>query len=107
MYRGDRIPGPCRFIREVTRHLAAMMDVGAAKYLFPLDADHAHLGVPKKKWETKYRHLSPEEIFPALVRDPDLVALYHTAEHLRISERRTGMVNTAAKSWQEQRNVVG
>ena len=106
-YRGVRFPISCRFINEVTRHLKQMMDVGAARYLFPLDADHAHLGVPKEVWNKKYKDLPPEEIFPALVRDPGLVALYHTAEHLRITDRKNGAVNADAKAWQEKRNVLG
>jgi len=106
-YRGARFRVPCRFITEVTRHLKQMLDVGAARYLFPLDADHAHLGVPKDAWDKKYKHLPLEEIFPALVRDPDLVALYHTAEHLRVTDRTNGAVNADAKAWQEKRNVLG
>lgn len=106
-YRGVHFPVPCRFVTEVTRHLKEMMDSGAARYLFPLDADHAHLGVPKEAWNNKYKDLPPEEIFSALVRDPGLVALYHTAEHLRITDRRNGTVNAGAKAWQEKRNVLG
>jgi hypothetical protein len=106
-YRGARSTLPCRFVTEVTRHLKQMIEVGAARYLFPLDADHAHLGVPKSAWNNKYKNLPPEEIFPALVRDPGLVALYHTAEHLRITDRKTGAVSADAKAWQEKRNVLG
>jgi hypothetical protein len=106
-YRGVRSTLPCRFVTELTRHLRQMIEVGAARYLFPLDADHAHLGVPKSAWNNKYKDLPPEEIFPALVRDPDLVALYHTAEHLRITDRKTGAMSPDAKAWQEKRNVLG
>jgi hypothetical protein len=35
------------------------------------------------------------------------MALYHTAEHLRITDRKNGTVNGAAKAWQEKRNVLG
>jgi hypothetical protein len=98
---------PCRFVLEITRHLKEMIEVGAAKFLFPLDADHAHLGVPLEMWESKYKHLSAAEIIPAILREPRLVALYHTAEHLRVTERGTGAVNKAAKSWQSKRNVLG
>src|SRR4029077_11336984 len=40
---------PCRFITEAT-HLKEMLAIGAAKYLFPLDADHAHLAIPMVLW---------------------------------------------------------
>jgi len=106
-YRGHEFTIPCRFVDETTRHLREMLGVGAAKYLFPLDADHAHLGVPIAVWNKKYQHLPPSEVLPAILRDPGLVALYHTAEHLRITDRKSGAVNPQAKSWQEKRNVLG
>ena len=71
---------------ETTRHLKEMLAVGAAKYLFPLDADHAHLAIPMELWATKYSKLPSEQILSALLREPQLVALYHTAEHLEISD---------------------
>jgi hypothetical protein len=106
-YRGLKIAVPCRFVTEVTRHLKDMLDAGAAKFLFPLDADHAHLGVPKETWNQKYKDLPVEQLFGELVRDPGLVALYHTAEHLRVTDRKTGALNSDAKKWQDKRNVIG
>jgi len=106
-YRGTKIAVPCRFVTQVTRHLKEMLDGGAAKFLFPLDADHAHLGVPKEAWNQKYKDLPVEQLFAALVRDPGLVALYHTAEHLRVTDRKTGALNSDAKKWQDKRNVIG
>jgi len=97
-YRGTKIAVPCRFVNQVTRHLKELLDGGAAKFLFPLDADHAHLGVPKEAWNQKYKDLPVEQLFAALVRDPGLVALYHTAEHLRVTDRKTGALNSDAKN---------
>ena len=94
-------------VRAGYPHLRKLVDQGAAKFLFPLDADHAHLGVPMSSWKKKYQHLSAEEVVPALLRDPGLVALYHTAEHLRVTDRKTGEVNSEAKSWLDKRNVLG
>lgn len=98
---------PCRFVLQITRHLKEMIEAGAAKFLFPLDADHAHLGVPVALWESKYKHLSAVQVVRAIVREPQLVALYHTAEHLRITDRKTGAVDKTAASWQAKRNVLG
>jgi hypothetical protein len=100
-------PVPCRFVQEVTRHLKEMIDSGAAKFLFPLDADHAHLGVPISSWRKKYQHLPTDEVVPALLQDPELVALYHTAEHLRARDRKTGEIDREAKAWLDKRNVLG
>jgi len=100
-------PVPCRFVEQVTRHLKEMVSQGAARFLFPLDANHAHLGVPMSSWKTKYQYLSADEVIPALLRDPGLVALYHTAEHLRITDRKTGAIDSEAKSWLDKRNVLG
>jgi hypothetical protein len=105
-YRRAEFLVPCRFIMEITRHLKEMLAVGAAKYLFPLDADHAHLAVPSELWATKYSRLPAEQVLLALLREPELVALYHTAEHLEISDPKTGKVNEEARAWKEKRNVL-
>ena len=106
-YRRSNLVISCRFVMEVTRHLKEMIDAGAAKFLFALDADHAHLGVPLDVWNRKYKNLPAEQVFAAILREPGLVALYHTAEHLRVTDRRSGRVNAVAKAWQDKRNVVG
>jgi hypothetical protein len=106
-YRRAETALPCRFILEITRHLREMLSVGAAKYLFPLDADHAHLGIPTALWNETYKHRRPEEIFPAILRETSLVALYHTAEHLKLDEGKNGIVDKEAKAWREKRNVFG
>jgi hypothetical protein len=106
-YGGANFAVPCTFVHQVTRHLREMIDRGAAKFLFPLDADHAHLGVPMAAWKEKYQHLPPDKAVAALIRDPGLVALYHTAEHLRVTDRVTGEIHQEAKAWQEKRNVIG
>jgi hypothetical protein len=89
-FRGREFVAPCRFITETTRHLKFIIEKGAARYLFPLDADHAHLAIPADRWENKYRKLSVDEVFPQILSEPALVALYHTAEHLAISDPKTG-----------------
>ncbi len=106
-YRRQPVAVSCRFVLEVARHLKEMLAAGAAKFLFPLDADHGHLGVPLEAWNRKYKNLPVEQVFPAILGEPGLVVLYHTAEHLRVTDRRTGAVNAEAKTWQEKRNVLG
>jgi hypothetical protein len=97
----------CRFIKQTVRHLTEMLDAGAARYLFSLDADHAHLAVPKTLWEQKYRDLPFAEILPAILEDPSTIALYHTAEHLAVIDPISGKPDPEAKAWKDKRNVIG
>ena len=106
-FQGKEFVAPCRFISETTRHLKQMLENGAARYLFPLDADHAHLAVPTELWAEKYSKLSIGEVLPELLREPKLIALYHTAEHLTIADPKTGAANRPTKEWRAKRNVLG
>ena len=106
-FQGKEFVAPCRFINETTRHLKQMLKNGAARYLFPLDADHAHLAVPTELWAEKYSKLSIGEVLPELLREPKLIALYHTAEHLTITDPNTGAASGTTKEWRAKRNVLG
>ena len=105
-YRRGEFKVPCRFITETIRHLKEMIVAGAARYLFPLDANHGHLGIPAATWE-KYKHLPPDRVMQKILQDPSLIVLYHTAEHLQIPEPRDDGLRSDVKSWVEKRNVVG
>jgi len=106
-YRGVAVLVPCQFINEVTRHLKDMLDIGAARYLFPLDADHAHLAVPADVWAAKYSKLSSAQLPVALLGESKLVALYHTAEHLETGADERATDDDEVKRWKKQRNVLG
>jgi len=106
-FGGKEFLAPCTFVSETIRHLREMLEIGAARYLFPLDLDHAHLAIPAELWEKKYRGLPKDNILPALLTEPALVALYHASEHLTIVDPRTGKENLDAKAWKEKRNVLG
>ena len=106
-YQGKGFQAPCSFIAETKRHLKAMIEDGAARFLFPLDADHAHLAIPTEIWQTKYRDLPASELLVHALREPQLVALYHTAEHLTVVDPKTGTELSQDKDWQAKRNVVG
>ncbi len=106
-YRGKEFSASCRFITETIRHLKEMLTVGAAKYLFPLDADHGHLAIPADLWESKYRKMPREKLLSALLEEPALAVLYHTAEHLTVFDGETEKENREAKAWKLKRNVLG
>jgi hypothetical protein len=84
-FQGKKIMVSCRFITETTRHLRLMFEQGAAKYLFPLDMDFADIVIPRPLWVNKYSSLARDEGLAQLLREPRLVAIYHTAQHLAIS----------------------
>ena len=75
-HQGKRFVAPCRFVEETIRQLRDLLESGAAKYLFPLDVDSANLAVPADVYASKYEQLPREEILPALLREPTLVAIY-------------------------------
>lgn len=106
-HRGHQFSLSCRFVTQTISHLTQMLNAGAARYLFSLDADHAHLAVPTDLWEQKYSKLSPTEVLPAILEEPGLVALYHTAEHLGTADPKTGKLNPNDKAWKDKRNVLG
>jgi len=106
-FRGKNFSAPCRFVTETIRHIKEMLVAGAARYLFPLDADHAHLAIPLELWEKKYRWLPKDTLLSALLEEPTLAALYHTAEHLIVVDGNTKEGNEEIKKWKERRNVLG
>src|ERR1044071_9903280 len=81
-YLGTRLQVPCAFVREIRRHLKDILDLGAGKYIFALDLGHAYLAVPREAWEEKYSKLTGEELYAEVLENPQLMALYHTADHL-------------------------
>jgi hypothetical protein len=103
-YQGKRFVAPCRFIGETIRQLRELLESGAAKYLFPLDVGAADLAVPADIYTSKYKQLPKEEILPALLREPTLVAVYHTAVHL---DPEVGNQESRASVWGKKRTVAG
>ena len=106
-FRGKEFLAPCQFIHQTTLHLKTMLENGMARYLFPLDADHAHLALPLHLWRDIYRDLNPDQLLRRVLRDPALVALYHTAEHLAATGPKHAPLNPSVKKWKAQRNVFG
>ena len=103
-FQGRRFAAPCRFVDETIRQLRELLESGAAKYLFPLDVDSADLAVPAEVYASKYKQLPREEILPALLREPMLVAIYRTAVHLNpeVGDKGSGM-----SVWGKKRIVAG
>ena len=103
-FQERKFVAPCRFISETVRQLKELLNSGAAKYLFALDVDNGDLAVPAEVYANKYRQLAREEILPALLREPTLVTVYHTAVHLDPENQKKGL---GMKPWWKKRTVVG
>lgn len=106
-HQGEEFSVPCRVVTETIRHLREILKKRAAKYLFPLDAHHAHLAIPSHIWEKRYKKLPGNKILQALLWEPELMALYHTAEHLAFVDPKSGKVDPRTRAWVEKRNVIG
>jgi len=106
-YQGTEITVPCGFIRQISKQLRELIETGSAKYLFALDVDRANLAVPSDLWETKYRKLPSDSVLSDLLREPSLIALYHSGAYLSVADPVTGQVNREAKAWQDKSNVIG
>ena len=103
-YQGKQFTAPCRFIAETIRQLRELLESGVAKYLFPLDVGHADFGVPLDVWNNKYDKLPREDILPALLHEPTLVAVYQTAQHLvPVTDKTT----SGTSVWGQRRSVIG
>jgi hypothetical protein len=105
-YQGRQLLVPCRFINETLRHLKELLQSGAAKHLFALDVDHADLAIPSELWERKYKRMPMNEILPALLREPSLVAVYRAAVHLSLVNPKSGTVDQVAKARKEKGHVL-
>jgi hypothetical protein len=103
-YQGKQFAAPCRFIADTIRQLRELLESGVAKYLFPLDVGHADFGVPLDVWNNKYDKLPREDILPALLHEPTLVAVYQTAQHLAPVTSKT---NSGTSVWGQRRSVIG
>ncbi len=103
-YRGKRFLAPCGFVSETTRQLKELLESDVAKYLFALDVGSARLAVPADVYAKKYRRLPREEILPALLREPMLVAIYHAGLHL---DSASSAKEDGFDLWPQKRTVIG
>ncbi len=98
-FQEQQLSVPCHFITETIRHLRESLELGAVKYLFPLDGDHADLLVPSELWGKKYKNLPGDKWLAEILREPSLVAVYYTGQHLKL--------NAATAAWKQRRNLIG
>jgi hypothetical protein len=104
---GQEFLAPCLFVHETTAHLRQAAAISESSLGFPLGMDHVHLAIPSETWELEYRGRAKKEMLSTILRDPDLIAVYHATAALEYS-RTTG---TDARSKSEHahynRQVLG
>lgn len=103
IYQGREFIISPQFIRQVLSHLQSMLEKGAAKFLFRLDASHGHyFFVPEEVFKLHYEGIDGAEAFRMALTDPTLGILYHNSEHLSLDDK-----NLEAPKLYQKRNVVG
>ena len=103
-FQGRKFSAPCKFVTETTRHLREAREWGVVRYLFPLDAYHANLGVPLEVWQRKYKDLPTEQLLPAFLKEPTLAAWYQTSGY--VDPERVGHATVPAL-WGANRTIMG
>ena len=106
--KGAQFEIPEKFIKTTLRHLEKMLEKGCAKYIFRLDASHSHLFISNESFFKKYENLTYTEVIKTLIKDENLGALYHSAEHLALRKPPiTGKIDPVAGNLINRRNIIG
>lgn len=109
--RGGNVPLPEGFVRAVIGHVE---EAFAASYvdalIFP-DMGHSHFLIPEKLWEEKFEAYPVSEfnkLYEAMMSEPRLQVLYHTAEQLKTREEDGRLVADPRTQFRyKTRNIVG
>lgn len=109
--RGGPVVLPASFVRSVARHIE---DAFAADYVdavfFP-DMGHSHFLVPQARWDSTYAAYPTDrmsDMYGALMADPGLEMLYHTAEQLKtLDGNRRPIGDERTRFRYRTRNIVG
>jgi hypothetical protein len=104
---GKEFLAPCRFVHETTAHLREVAAMSTSPIGFPLATDHVHLAIPSESWERKYHALRKDDSLPAILRDPDLVAVYHASQTLDYSGTGGAGARSKPESAYHNQQVLG
>ena len=76
-----------RLIESVKAHIETALKYGYADFIFFPDMGHSHLFIPQDRWDDVYAGFALENLSSmrsAVLDDPDVRILYHTAEQLEL-----------------------
>jgi len=100
---GKEIEVPAEFVGRVLGHLKRMLEAGALRFIFRLDAFHGHPYMDADLYEQRYGNELQDVVEETriLLADRDVEILYHNSEHLGHAD------NPAVRELVQKRNVIG
>ncbi len=108
---GGEVLLPERLVTSVRSHVERALTLGYVDYIFFPDMGHSHFFVPHQKWDEIYEGRRVTELSAmraALLDDPDLRVLYHTAEQLQMLDEDDHPMQDRGLMWRLMtRNLVG
>jgi hypothetical protein len=90
LLKNTEIQIPLAFIHALSRNIEIALERGYGEFLFYPDLGHAHLLTP----ETKNFKINSPSDYEALLAEPELQFLYHTAELIQMREGLLGPLKT-------------
>lgn len=109
--RGGPVVLPERFVRAVIGHVEAAFAASYVDALFFPDMGHSHFLIPEALWKSKFDAYPVSNfsgLYTAMMSEPKLGVLYHTAEQLKTREEDGSLVPDARTRFRyETRNIVG
>lgn len=100
-----------RLIDSVRGHIERALALGYADFVFFPDMGHSHLFIPQDRWDEAYAGFEVSALSSmrtALLDDPELRVLYHTAEQLTLVDEAGEIKKDRYLMWRYfTRNPVG
>lgn len=99
---------PKNFIKSVTYHIEKALERKYVDFIFLSDMGHAHFFIPTKFYNQKLSIQNLELFYEAIISNPNIKVLYHTAEKLKMLDKNHKVLNqTYAQRRYYTRNLVG
>lgn len=109
--RGGPVVLPERFARSVISHVEAAFAASYVDALIFPDMGHSHFLIPEALWKSKFDSYPVarfSQLYTAMMSEPKLEVLYHTAEQLKTRQDDGSLVSDARTRFRyETRNIVG
>ena len=108
---GGTVVLPQRLITNVRMHIEKALERKYVQAIIFPDMGHSHFFVPQEHWDSVYEGTPVSAIShrtTALLDDPELRVLYHTAEQLKMRDEEDNVLPDPELQWRHYtRNIVG